>query len=177
MRIYHKLAIFGLASAIAVAALSLVPAKAANTTFLTDKNGNQVFPMSPPTRSPAAPGAIDNMSIGQTTPAAGRFTQMQPGGPVPTIASGACGTTTNGAVVAGSTSMSGQITIGAAATTTCTVTFGAVLPQAPKSCTFFPMNATAATAATNVFGSAPTTGGFVLNGTNLASSNYAYQCF
>lgn len=155
----------------------LAPAHAGNTIFLTDRNGQITFPLSPPNRATGGPGALDNTDIGITTPARGRFTQMQPGGGQPTIASGACGTGTNGAVVAGSTAMSGQITIGAAATTVCTVVFAAALSVAPRSCTFFPMNTTAATAATNVFGSAPTTAGFVLNGTNLASSNYAYQCF
>ncbi len=46
-------------------------------------------------------------------------------GPVPTIASGACGASTNGAVVALSRANSGSITIGAQATTVCTVVFAA----------------------------------------------------
>lgn len=162
--------------ALLIAAVS--PAKAGNTVFLTDRNGQITFPLSPPNRATGGPGALDNTDIGITTPARGRFTQMQPGGGQPTIASGACGTGTNGAVVAGSTAMSGQITIGAAATTTCTVVFAAALSVAPRSCTFFPMNATAAATGTTVaYGSAPTTTGFVLNGSALANANYAYQCF
>lgn len=44
------------------------PASAGNTTFLTDKNGNIVFPFSPPNRATGGPGAIDNTVIGATTP-------------------------------------------------------------------------------------------------------------
>lgn len=166
-----------LAASLAVALLAPA-AHAANTIFLTDRNGQLQFPLSPPNRATGAPGAIDNMAIGATTPAPGRFTQVQPAGSAPAIASGACGTGTNGAVVAGSTATSGQITIGAAATTTCTATFTPALTVAPKACTFFPMNAAAAATGTTVaFASAPTTAGFVLNGTALANANYAYQCF
>lgn len=64
-----------LAAAIAVTmAISILPARAGNTTFLTDRNGNVVFPLSPPNRANSTPGAIDNMNIGATTPAPGKFT-------------------------------------------------------------------------------------------------------
>ena len=53
------------------------PAHAGNTTFLTDKNGNVIFPRSPPNRANSTPGAMDNMAIGQTTPAPGTFTALQ----------------------------------------------------------------------------------------------------
>ncbi len=173
-----KFTVVALALTLAGSLISFAaPVKAANTTFLTDKNGNQVFPMSPPTRSPAAPGAIDNMAIGVTTPALGRFSPLQLGGALPTIASGACGTTTNGAVVAGSTNNSGQITIGAAATTACPVSFNG-LTKAPKSCTLFPMNAAAAATGTTVaYVSALSAASFTLTGSALANANYAYQCF
>jgi hypothetical protein len=96
---------------------------------------------------------------------------------LPTIASGACGTTTNGAIVAGSTNQSGQITIGSATTTTCTVSFSATLSVAPDACILFPMNATAAATGTTVARvAAPTTGGFVITGSALASANYGYIC-
>ena len=95
----------------------------------------------------------------------------------PTIASGACGTGTNGAVVAGSTNQSGQITIGASATTSCTLSWSATLGSAPKSCVFFPMNATAAATGTTVARvGAPSTTQVVLSGSALASANYAYIC-
>jgi hypothetical protein len=94
----------------------------------------------------------------------------------PTIASGACGTTTNGAVVMGSTNQSGQITIGAAATTTCTISWSATI-TAPNACVFFPMNATAAATGTTVARvGAPTATNVVLSGSALANSNYAYMC-
>lgn len=44
------------------------PAKAGNTTFLTDKNGNVVFPFSPPNRATSGPATIDNTTLGATTP-------------------------------------------------------------------------------------------------------------
>lgn len=60
--------------AAALASFALAPAFAGNTTFLTDRNGQQVFPISPPNRANSTPGAIDNMTIGATTPAPGNFT-------------------------------------------------------------------------------------------------------
>ena len=82
--------------------LMCAPARAGNTTFLTDKNGQITFPLSPPNRATSGPGLIDNMTIGATTPRPGTFSQINPAGGTPTIASGACGTGTNGAVVVGS---------------------------------------------------------------------------
>ena len=67
---------------------------------------------------------------------------------LPTIASGACGATTNGAVVAGSTNQTGSITIGAAGTSTCTVSFSATLGAAPKACIIQPANSAAAAVGT-----------------------------
>lgn len=95
---------------------------------------------------------------------------------LPTIASGACGTTTNGAVVAGSTNQAGSITIGAAATTTCTISWSATLASAPKACVFMAMNAAAIAATTLPFVSAPSTAGVVFNGAVLASTNWSYIC-
>jgi hypothetical protein len=96
---------------------------------------------------------------------------------LPTIASGACGTTTNGAVISGSTNQSGSITIGAAATTTCTITWSATLAIAPNACVFFPMNAAAAATGTTVARSGiPSTTQVVLTGAALANANYGYIC-
>lgn len=95
----------------------------------------------------------------------------------PTISSGACGTGSNGAVVAGSTNQSGQITIGASATTSCTISWSTTLAVAPNACVFFPMNATAAATGTTVARvGAPSTTQVVLSGSALASANYAYMC-
>lgn len=158
--------------------LFAAPAHAGNTTFLTDKNGNVVFPLSPPNRSttPNGPGLIDNMTIGATTPRLGTFSQIIPAAALPTIASGACGTGANGAVVAGSTSQSLKITIGAAATTTCTILFAAALAVAPIACTFSPMNAAAIGATVLPFIAAPTTGGVVFSGSLLANTNWSIMC-
>jgi hypothetical protein len=129
------------------------------------------------TRLFASPAAI-----GGTAPAAGTFTTATAGqflssAGTPTIASGACGTTTNGAVVAGSTNQTGGITIGAAATTTCTLTWSATLAVAPKACVFFPANAAAAATGTTVaFTGAPSTTQVVLTGAALANANYSYIC-
>lgn len=129
------------------------------------------------TRFGASPGPI-----GSTTPSTGAFTTATAGqfissAGTPTIASGACGTTTNGAVVAGSTNQSGNITIGSAATTTCTLTWSATLATAPNACVFFPANAAAAATGTTVARTgAPSTTQVVLTGSALASSNYSYIC-
>jgi len=203
-------------SAAAALLAGTIVALAANTTFFTSI-GDQVFPFTAPTTNPAAPGLIDNMTIGATTPAAvnattlsasgavtgtgftnrlaapgpignttpstGAFTSLTASGQItstaglPTIASGACGATSNGAVVAGSTNQSGNITIGAAATTTCTVSFSATLASAPKSCQIEPTNAAAAAQGTTVaYVSSVTTAGFVITGTALANANYGFLC-
>lgn len=97
-------------------------------------------------------------------------------GGTPTIASGACGTGTNGAVVGGSNNQSGAITIGGSATASCTVSFSATLPVAPKSCWLQPQNAAAAAVGTTAaYISSITTGHFVITGT-LAGANYGYTC-
>lgn len=57
-------------------AISGAVALAGNTTFFVSNIGDVTFPISPPTNAGATPGAIDNMAIGQTTPAAGSFTSI-----------------------------------------------------------------------------------------------------
>jgi hypothetical protein len=163
-------------SFIAAVALIALAAPALAETLWSSRIGDINFPGLTPT-------SINNMSIGATTPAPGKFTTLNASGQItssaglPTIASGACGATTNGAIVAGSTNQSGRITIGAAATTTCTVSFSGTLASAPKSCVLFPMNATAAATGTTVaYISTITTSSFTLTGTVLASANYAYIC-
>jgi hypothetical protein len=127
------------------------------------------------TNGTANPGTFTTLSATGVATFSGQIVVTGQG--LPTIASGACGTTTNGAVVAGSTNQSGSITIGSAATTTCTISWSATLASAPKACTFFPMNATAAATGTTVaYNDAPTTTAVVLHGSALASSNYGYVC-
>ena len=168
-------------AAAALIASSLAALAGGNNTFFT-AIGDLVFPFTPPPLT-GGPGTIDNMTIGGTTPAPGSFTSINASAMItssaglPTIASGACGATTNGAVVAGSTNQTGNITIGSASTTTCTVSFSATRPSAPKACLIFPANAAAAATGTTVaYVSAITTAHFVITGSALANANYAYHC-
>ena len=97
----------------------------------------------------------------------------------PTIASGACGATTNGTILAGSNDHIGVVQIGAAATTTCTITFAGTWATAPRACLISPANAAAAAWATTVAYVNPaniTTGQWVITGTALANANYSYRC-
>jgi|WetSurMetagenome_2_1015567.scaffolds.fasta_scaffold00850_16 hypothetical protein len=96
----------------------------------------------------------------------------------PTIASGACGATTNGAVVAGSNDQSMEITIGAAATTSCAITFAGTWASAPRSCSLTPSNAAAAAwGTTGAYISGHTTTTLTITGSALANANYGILCF
>lgn len=151
----------------------------------------------PPTNY-AVPGPI-----GGTTPAAGSFTTLTATsttitpsvtsasgdeilgassgnvrigtGSVPTIASGACGTTTNGTIAAASRSNAGTVVIGAASTTVCTVVFASAMATAPV-CTISPANAAAAAVTVLPYISANTVNGFVITGAVLANTNFNYHC-
>lgn len=100
---------------------------------------------------------------------------ITPSATTPTIASGACGTGSNGTITG--SDHAGKITIGAAATTACAVSFGTTFAAAPTACTFSP--ASSASAATTVLAyiSAISTTGFTLSGAVLASTSFYYQCF
>lgn len=87
-----------------------------------------------------------------------------------TISSGACGTGTNGTVTGND--HSGLITIGAASTATCVLTFSATYATAPRSVSLTPANSTAASS-TTAFVSAVATGSFTISGT-LASTSWYY---
>lgn len=92
----------------------------------------------------------------------------------PTIASGACGTGTNGTI--SGTNQSGTITIGAVATTSCTVSFSATI-TAPSSCHLTPGNAAAAQAGTTgAFAGTPGTTSWAITGLALANTVYRYLC-
>lgn len=169
-----------LVGAIAVAALFPATAQTpGNYGLWTAKNGTVVFPFTPPRG--ATPGTIDNMVIGSGTPKGATVTTLSATDMISsaagatTIASGGCGTGTNGSVVG--TNQVGQITIGATATTACTVNFSKTLAAAPKACIVFPANAAAAATGTTVaYVSAITTAHFVLTGSALASTVYNYFC-
>jgi hypothetical protein len=95
----------------------------------------------------------------------------------PTIASGACGATTNGSIASGGTNQSGEVQIGAATTTTCTISFSTTLGAAPLSCTLTPANAAAAAWGTTVARvSSISTSAWVITGSALANANYYYTC-
>jgi hypothetical protein len=95
----------------------------------------------------------------------------------PTIASGACGALTNGAVVAGSNDQSMEITIGAAATTSCAITFAGTWTLAPRSCSLTPSNAAAAAwGTTGAYISGHTATTVTITGSALAGANYSVQC-
>lgn len=72
-----RLGMFALLAAAIVSAMivAVAPAHAGNTNFLTEK-GTINFPVSPPNRATPGPGAIDNMTIGATTPRPGHFTTL-----------------------------------------------------------------------------------------------------
>lgn len=197
------------------AVLVAAPAIAGNTVLFSSRTGDVTFPISPPSNNGATPGALDNTTIGATTPrpgnfttltstsapsgagvtalfaspppiggtaaAAGKFTTLNASGQItstagaPTIASGACGATTNGTVTG--TNQSGKVTIGAATTTTCTVSFSATLAAAPNSCVLFPASAGAAATGTTVaYVSSISTANFVITGSALASTVYYFLC-
>ncbi len=77
-----KLALLAIAASLSLMAS---PAMAGNTNFLTERNGAITFPLSPPNRANSTPGFIDNMIIGQTTPALGYFTQVIVSGGTPVL--------------------------------------------------------------------------------------------
>ena len=96
----------------------------------------------------------------------------------PTVSAGACGAGSNGSIASGSVNQSGQVDIGASATTFCVVTFVPALTSTPDACILFPQNATAAAAGTTVARVATATNaGFGIVGSALANANYWWHCF
>lgn len=116
----------------AAALVALLPAQAfaGNTTLYSPTQGDLVFPLSPPAPQTSAPGALDNTTIGATTPQPGTFTALSAASqkftgtaPVPT----GTGTPT---IAAGSTDSAGEVTAGASATSVI-ITFNSVKASAP----------------------------------------------
>jgi hypothetical protein len=170
------------ALAIALAGTAFIPANgqtAGSSQLWSQQKGDLVFPFTPPTAT--TPGTIDNMVIGSGTPKAATVTTLSAtdmissAAAAPNIASGGCGTGTNGSVAG--TNQAGKVTIGATATTACTVNFSKTLPAAPNACVVFPASAGAAATGTTVaYVSAITTAHFVITGSALASTIYYYFC-
>lgn len=124
-------------------------------------------------------GAVDSVSAAITSdqlPNPANFSgQLYSSFGTPTIASGACGAAANGSV--SGTNQSGVVTIGAAATTTCTVSFSTTLSVAPKACVIAPGSGGAAAQGTTLaWVGAPSTTAWVITGSALASTTYRYVC-
>ena len=99
------------------------------------------------------------------------------GATTPTIASGACGASTNGSIAAGSNNNSGQVVIGASSTTNCTITFGSSgFVTAPRACTMSPANSAAAAITVLAYVSTVNTGTLTITGSVLASTTWNYIC-
>jgi hypothetical protein len=92
---------------------------------------------------------------------------------IPTIASGACGALTNGTIAAGSNDQGMIVEIGAAATTSCAISFGATWATRPRSCVFSPHNAAAAAAPASLIWNTTT---ITLAGAALANTEYTIAC-
>jgi hypothetical protein len=98
-------------------------------------------------------------------------------GGTPTIASNACGSATQGTITAGGTDETGQVNVGTSSVTSCTVSFSATLPTAPRACQLTPANsAAAAWTTTGAYVSAITSSHFVISGANLSGTSYDYTC-
>lgn len=95
---------------------------------------------------------------------------------LPTISSGDCGATTNGTVSGTSNDHDGQINIGSATTTICTVTFGVTYATAPRACVISPASAGAAALTVLSYVSSVGTSNFVITGAALASTSFYYHC-
>ena len=102
---------------------------------------------------------------------------LRPGGTgAPVIASGACGSATNGTLSAGSNDHGGLVAIGPADTATCTVTFAKPYATAPRACSLTPANAVAAAQGTTMaYVAAISATRFVISG-RLAGAQFYYQC-
>lgn len=99
----------------------------------------------------------------------------------PTIASGACGTLTNGTISAAGGTASDQdmiVNIGAVATTVCAISFGSTETTAPRACVMTAGNAAAIAITTLAYLDVTTisTTGFSIKGSVLASTIWAVHC-
>jgi hypothetical protein len=154
--------------------IKLLGSSTGATTFTSANSGSSNYTLT----LPAATDTVAVLGTAQTFSASETFSgQIIPAYGTPTIASGACGTGSNGTIASGGTNQAGQVQIGSVATTACTVSFSTTLGIAPKACVLFPANATAAATGTTVaYVSSITTGQFVITGSALANANYYYHC-
>lgn len=93
-------------------------------------------------------------------------------GPTTTIASNACGSSTQGTLTSGSNDMVGEVTVGTTAVTTCAVAFANTHNKAPF-CMVTPHSANTV----GIYVSTQATTGFTITGTALDSGVFDYHCF
>jgi hypothetical protein len=89
------------------------------------------------------------------------------------IASGACGTGTNGTI--SGTNTAGKITISTATATSCAITFGTTFGATPLAVHLQAANSGAATELSSEYISALSTSGFTITATALASTTWYYS--
>jgi hypothetical protein len=124
----------------------------------------------------ALDGEYDFLQFKQTAANTWVLAAMGPGrfggSAAASIASGACGTGTNGAITG--TNSAGKITISSGAATTCAITFGTTFASTPLAVHLQAANSGAATATANEYVSALSTTGFTITATALASTTWYY---
>ena len=126
--------------------------------------------------------AANTLGFSTSTTAAGLIDANQHwrfgGSGTPTIASGACGTGTNGTIAANGNDQSFEVLIGSAATTTCTITFASAFTTAPRAAALTPADAAAAAVGTTVdYISTLNTTTLVITGAALANTQYYVHVF
>ena len=110
-------------AALIAIALASPAAIAGNTNFLTEQNGAQTFPFSPPNKATPSNATIDATDIGQTTQAAGAFSSVKvdSGTKTATASAGAATLNKNAGVIT-----TEALTTAAGATYTLTLTDSAI---------------------------------------------------
>lgn len=145
--------------------------------FMGNNSGN-AFTLWDQTNSGQVIGATSagNVSIGESATkkmtVAGQFIT---GSGTPTIASGACGATTNGTIAGDN--QSGKITIASATTTSCAVSFSATFAAAPNAVVLTAASSASAGQVANVYVSALSATGFTVTGTALASTSWYFHVY
>jgi hypothetical protein len=141
----------------------------------TSVSGN-VVPSSPGIYSPVT----NQLGFSTNATAAGIIDATQHwrigGAGTPTIATNACGSTTQGTIATGGNDQAFHVTVGTALVTSCTITFSSAFGTAPREATLTPANATAAAAGTTVaFVSSLTTTAVTISATAIAGASYYVQ--
>jgi len=93
----------------------------------------------------------------------------------PTIASGACGTGTNGTIAANGNDQGFEVLIGSAATTSCVITFASAFTTAPRAAQLTAADSAALPGSAGDYVSGLTTTTLTITGTALANANIYVQ--